>query len=224
VVGEPGHCPRRPILGLGATGLKASDEARHAAGYLNKTMDTTYYRAFRDDFKRAQVRRVSSRQERELAWRLDLANHSPTGGEWGYAGSGPAQLALALLADAFGGSRAGDQLALAFHQEFKRRVIAVLDQEAPWTISVRFIFEEISRLIVDDVEHAASRIQSHRDLIVTIDLNRAMDEAEARHGQLPSFEELEALYTGRVNEEFQGVLSTSLGMSGAFCARLLQPQ
>ena len=32
--------------------------------------------------------------------RLDLANHSPTGFEWGYGGSGPAQLALALLADA----------------------------------------------------------------------------------------------------------------------------
>ena len=31
--------------------------------------------------------------------RLDLRNHSPTGFEWGYAGSGSAQLALALLAD-----------------------------------------------------------------------------------------------------------------------------
>ena len=31
--------------------------------------------------------------------RLDLWNHSLTGFEWGYAGSGPAQLALALLAD-----------------------------------------------------------------------------------------------------------------------------
>ena len=30
--------------------------------------------------------------------RLDLANHSPTGFSWGYGGSGPAQLALAILA------------------------------------------------------------------------------------------------------------------------------
>src|SRR5205823_6333568 len=29
--------------------------------------------------------------------RFDLRNHSPTGFEWGYAGSGPAQLSLALL-------------------------------------------------------------------------------------------------------------------------------
>src|SRR5439155_2970286 len=31
--------------------------------------------------------------------RLDLRKHSVTGFEWGYGGSGPAQLALALLAD-----------------------------------------------------------------------------------------------------------------------------
>ena len=34
--------------------------------------------------------------------RRDLWNHSPTGFEWGYCGSGPAQLALALLADHLG--------------------------------------------------------------------------------------------------------------------------
>jgi hypothetical protein len=40
--------------------------------------------------------------ERPLTPRLDLWNHSPTGFEWGYGGSGPAQLALALLADHLG--------------------------------------------------------------------------------------------------------------------------
>ena len=34
-----------------------------------------------------------------LPSRLDLRNHSPTGFEWGYGGSGPSQLSLALLAD-----------------------------------------------------------------------------------------------------------------------------
>jgi Family of unknown function (DUF6166) len=34
--------------------------------------------------------------------RLDLWAHSPSGFEWGYLGSGPAQLALALAADAIG--------------------------------------------------------------------------------------------------------------------------
>ncbi len=38
---------------------------------------------------------------RPLGPRLDLANHSPDGFSWGYGGSGPAQLALAILADHF---------------------------------------------------------------------------------------------------------------------------
>src|SRR6059036_1653610 len=38
---------------------------------------------------------------------LEIRNHSPTGFQWGYAGSGPAQLALALLVDALG---AGDEI------------------------------------------------------------------------------------------------------------------
>ncbi len=36
-----------------------------------------------------------------LPLRLDLYNHSPTGFEWAYNGSGPAQLALAILAHHF---------------------------------------------------------------------------------------------------------------------------
>ncbi len=54
-----------------------------------------------------------------LPLRLDLWNHSPTGFEFGYGGSGPAQLALAILADC-----CGDEVALSFHQAFKWAVIA----------------------------------------------------------------------------------------------------
>lgn len=54
--------------------------------------------------------------------RLDLWNHSPTGFEWGYCGSGPAQLALAILAD----HCKDDERALNFHQRFKWAVIAEL--------------------------------------------------------------------------------------------------
>jgi hypothetical protein len=48
---------------------------------------------------------------RPLPMRLDLWNHSPTGFEFGYGGSGPAQLALAILADC-----CGDELAVTYHQ------------------------------------------------------------------------------------------------------------
>ena len=62
--------------------------------------------------------------------RLDLWNHSPTGFEWGYGGSGPAQLALALLAHHLG----DDNAAVALHQDFKHAVITLLDQRG-WTLT-----------------------------------------------------------------------------------------
>jgi hypothetical protein len=58
-----------------------------------------------------------------LPLRLDLAQKSPTGFEWGYNGSGPAQLALALLSDVVGDSRA-----LPNFQRFKFAVVGRLPQ------------------------------------------------------------------------------------------------
>jgi len=55
---------------------------------------------------------------------LSVANHSPSGFNWGYAGSGPSQLALALLIyftdDEFFSRR--------HYQAFKREVIATLPE------------------------------------------------------------------------------------------------
>ena len=62
--------------------------------------------------------------------RLDLRNHSPTGFEWGYAGSSPAQLALAILADHL----ADDSAALRLYQDFKFSVIARLPRDG-WTLT-----------------------------------------------------------------------------------------
>lgn len=60
--------------------------------------------------------------------RLDLANHSPDGFQWGYAGSGPTQLALALVADATG----DDELAKRTYQRFKFEIVVGM---APhWTM------------------------------------------------------------------------------------------
>lgn len=68
---------------------------------------------------------------RPLALRLDLDNHSPDGFAWGYNGSGPAQLALALLADAL----RDDNLALAIHQRFKSTVVASWNKDEPFSIT-----------------------------------------------------------------------------------------
>jgi len=63
--------------------------------------------------------------------RFDLYKHSPTGFEWGYAGSGPAQLALAILADALG----SDRLAVKLHQKFKFAWVGSWGHEQWWMVS-----------------------------------------------------------------------------------------
>lgn len=68
---------------------------------------------------------------RLLDKRLDLRNHSPTGFEWGYGGSGPAQLALAILADCLG----NDKDALRHYQKFKFSVIGALPRDPSWRLT-----------------------------------------------------------------------------------------
>lgn len=71
------------------------------------------------------VMEVEARRCSPLRPRLDLFNHSPTGFEWGYGGSGPAQLALAILADAL----SDDERAISLHQKFKFKVVGVLPRD-----------------------------------------------------------------------------------------------
>ena len=81
---------------------------------------------------------------RSLDTRSDLVNHSPDGFEWGYVGSGPAQLALALLADLY-----GDEIVIRNYQKFKFDVIANLTREKGWEITSSQIedwMEEAKRL------------------------------------------------------------------------------
>jgi hypothetical protein len=67
--------------------------------------------------------------DRKVPFRYDLRNHSPTGFEWGYGGRGPAQLALALLADVLG----DDATAELLYQKFKWECIAIIKADA-WTM------------------------------------------------------------------------------------------
>ena len=76
-----------------------------------------------------------------LPLRLDLYNHSPTGFEWAFGGSGPAQLALALLADLF-----DDETALRYYQPFKWKVIAGLPRSG-WTLSPAAIKAALSEIV-----------------------------------------------------------------------------
>ncbi|MHB1679972.1 MAG: DUF6166 domain-containing protein [bacterium] len=58
-----------------------------------------------------------------------LYKHSPDGFNWGYSGSGPAQLSLAILLEL-----TSKDFALFHHQDFKRDFIAGLEQEKDFTL------------------------------------------------------------------------------------------
>jgi hypothetical protein len=78
---------------------------------------------------------------RPLNPRQDLYNHSPDGFEWGYGGSGPTQLALAILADYLN----DDEQALNLYQRFKWEVIATLPKKS-WTLNEHQIREVLHQL------------------------------------------------------------------------------
>jgi len=68
-----------------------------------------------------------------LDWRASLAvrNHSPSGIEWGYNGSGPAQLALAILL-----TLTNAETAVSCYHQFKDEMIARID-EPQWALPLR---------------------------------------------------------------------------------------
>jgi Family of unknown function (DUF6166) len=81
-----------------------------------------------------------------------LMNHSPTGFAWGYGGSGPAQLALALLLEI----ARNKEMALLWYQDVKRHIIARLPQ-ADFTLDS----QEIIDFIVNAVQELLNGPNGH---------------------------------------------------------------
>lgn len=77
--------------------------------------------------------------------RRDLVNHSWEF-SWGYLGSGPSQLAFAILMDLWGDAERARRL----YQPFKFKVIARLEQGQEWT------------LMADQIEIAVRQIEAER--------------------------------------------------------------
>jgi hypothetical protein len=73
---------------------------------------------------------------KQLPNRSDLTNESPMDFEWGHNESGPAQLALAILAYP---CSSNEQRALNHFQAFKERVIAQIPANISWQIDSDFI-------------------------------------------------------------------------------------
>lgn len=89
-----------------------------------------------DDDDRIVTAHRPGRPARQLPLHLDIVNHSPTGFCWGYGGSGPAQLSLAVLLDYLRGDK---ERALRMYQDFKFKVIARFDQNKPFTLEGRTV-------------------------------------------------------------------------------------
>jgi hypothetical protein len=68
--------------------------------------------------------------QRSKMFRREYGCHSPTGFSWGYAGSGPADLALCILVD----MGLPDRDAWRIHQLFKANVIGNLGQGKAWQL------------------------------------------------------------------------------------------
>jgi hypothetical protein len=76
-----------------------------------------------------QVFVIRDGQVKSLSPRHDLRNHSPYGFNWGYSGSGPAQLSLAMLMEVL-----QDWIRVQrIYQTFKERLIAQIPQHVNWT-------------------------------------------------------------------------------------------
>lgn len=80
----------------------------------------TYYPGDDEQNKEEQCRLFVDGQEVSLAESLNVRNHSPSGLNWGYGGSGPAQAALALCLHIF----QNRYVAEALYQDFKWAFVA----------------------------------------------------------------------------------------------------
>lgn len=87
----------------------------------------------------------ADREPYPLPPRLDLRCHSPAGFNFGYSGSGAAQLALALAADVLG----DDERAGRVYQSLKKRVVARLEGD-------------VCELSDDDLRGAIDRIEREK--------------------------------------------------------------
>jgi len=101
----------------------------------------TVYHGYRDPTAPVGQKCAVTVDGEPLDFRYDLLSASRSGFEWGYGGSGPAQLAGVLLAHAL-----DDEAACDHYQQFKRETIADLPEKA-WTLHAADLdawYEEVS--------------------------------------------------------------------------------
>ena len=126
----------------------ASSEAVPVASPAETPRETVEYVGIRVDGG-AVVLDLSEHRQLSPDRSLDVVNHSPNGFEWGYTGSGPAQLACGLLLDYYG----DEQFAREHYIAFLNRVVSRLECEGPadcWHLTGKEIDAALAT-ITDDI-------------------------------------------------------------------------
>jgi hypothetical protein len=140
----------------------------------------------------------------------DLGNNSSTGFSWGYNGSGPAQLALAILADYFGTKPGGKALAEALYEPFKFTVIAVFPD--CWEMN----FEEVGIALCRTLTEEPDRLNRVLSGLESAVLDEFVGRQERNEPLNPAdlSESIVAAIAGMLREAFS--------MSGAFAGSLVE--
>jgi len=123
-----GEEPRRPSRTWGSDAEDAHRNGSSTGGQTGLSTEKVY-RARRNPTAPVGEEVEVTADGEQLAKRYDLLSASPTGFEFGYGGSGPAQLAIAILAHAY-----EDEFACEHYQQFKREVVSELPEEG-WTVT-----------------------------------------------------------------------------------------
>jgi hypothetical protein len=85
---------------------------------------------------------------------LRVRNHSPTGFSWGFGGSGPAQLALALLLEI-----TTKEMAVLWYQDVKRQILAKLP-EADFLLDSQEIIDIIVNAVQEHLKGPDGRVMA----------------------------------------------------------------
>lgn len=113
---------------LGKRGRKPVPAVSSTGGQVGVSTETVY-RGRRDPTAPVGDECTVTVDGEPLDCRYDLLSASPSGFEWGYGGSGPATLAVAILAHAY-----DDKFACEHYQQFQREVVSELPEDG-WMLT-----------------------------------------------------------------------------------------
>lgn len=121
--------PDVPSETLGFDAEDAAPEPSNTGVQVEASTETVYHGRRDPTAPVGEEYTVTVNGDGRLPKRYDLLSASPSGYSWSHRGSGPAQLAIAMLAHAF-----DDEFACEHYQRFKREVVSELPEEG-WTVT-----------------------------------------------------------------------------------------